>query len=84
MLSFNRKLQYPLKPIFREYITKFMNQYTQSANEINSALLITNDPFTHIENSDDGNSPYSSSNVIGGLIFLSISTGMYFLISRKK
>jgi hypothetical protein len=84
MLSFNRKLQYPLKPIFREYITKFMNQYTQTANEINSVLLITNDPFIHIENSDDGNSPYPSSNIIGGLIFLSVSTGIYLFISRKK
>ena len=84
MLSFNRKLQYPLKPIFREYITKFMNQYTQSANEINPGLFITNGPFKHVENSDDGNSPYPSSTIIGGLIFLSVSTGIYLFISRKK
>ena len=83
MLSFNRKLQYPLKPIFREYITKFMNQYTQSANERKTTLLITNDPFTCTENSDDNNIPYPSK-WVGGLIFLSISTGIYLFISRKK
>jgi hypothetical protein len=84
MLSFNQKLQYPLKPIFREYITKFMNQYTQSAHKTNTSLLITNAPLKYVENSDDNNSPYPSSKFWGGLIFLSVSTGIYLIISRKK
>ena len=83
MLSFNRKLQYPLKPIFREYITKFMNQYTQPANEINPALLITNNPLKYTENTDDVNSLYPSI-FWGGVIFFSVSTGIYLLISRKR
>jgi hypothetical protein len=84
MFSFNRKLQYPFNPIFREYITKFTNQCIQSANERKLALLITIDPLIRTEISDDDNTSYPSSNFIGGLIFLSISTGMYLFISRKK
>lgn len=84
MFSFNRKLQYPFNPIFREYITKFTNQCIQSAKERTFPLLITNDPLIRSDISDDDISSYPSSNFIGGLIFLSIATGIYFFISRKK
>ena len=84
MLSLKRTLQYPLKPIFRDYITKCMNQYIQSANKKNPLLLIANDPFKCIETSDDDNISQPSSNIFGGLIFLSVSTGIYLFISRKK
>ena len=84
MLSFNRKVQYPLKPIFREYITKCMNQYIQSENKINSSLLIMNDPFKCTEPSACADIPYSSSTWIGGFLFLSISIGIYLLGSQKK
>ena len=84
MFSFNRKLQYSLNPIFREYITKFTNQCIKSANERKMSLLITNNPLMKSEISDDDIPSYPSSNFIGGLIFLSITTGIYFFISRKK
>jgi len=84
MFSFNRKLQYSLNPIFREYITKFTNQCIKSANERKMSLLITNSPFNNIEKSDDDIPSYPSSNFIGYLLFLSITTGIYFFISRKK
>jgi len=84
MFLFNRKLQYPLNPIFREYITKFTNQCIQSANERKLSLLITNNPLIKSEISDDDIPSYPSSNFIGGLIFLSVSTGIYLFISRKK
>ena len=84
MFSFNRKLQYPFNPIFREYITKFTNQCIQSANERKITLLLTNNPFNNIEKSDDDIPSYPSSNFIGCLIFLSVSTGIYLFISRKK
>jgi hypothetical protein len=81
MFSSNQPAQYPLHPIFREYIAKFMNRCIQSANERKSPLLIKNDT---LKNADNDNSSYPSSKFIGGLIVLSISTGIYFLISRKK
>ena len=84
MFSSNQNVQYPLHPIFREYIAKIMNRYVKSANERNPPLLITNGAFKNTENSDADNSSYPSSKLVGGLIFLSISTGIYFFISRKK
>jgi hypothetical protein len=87
MFSSNQNVQYPLHPIFREYIAKFMNRCIQSANERKSAFLITNGTTKNkknTENTDNNNSSYPSSNFLGGLIFLSISTGIIFLISRKK
>jgi hypothetical protein len=84
MISFNRKIQYSLNTIFREYITKFTNQCIQSANKRKLALLTTNDALIRTEISDDDIPSYPSSNFIGGLIFLSISTGIYLFISRKK
>lgn len=84
MFSFNRKLQYPFNPIFREYITKFTNQCIQSAKERTFPLLITNEPLIRSEISDDDNTSYPSSKFVGCLIFLSISTGIYLFISRKK
>ena len=84
MFSSNQNIQYPLHPIFREYIAKFMNRCIQSANERKSTLLIKNDTLKHAENADADNSSYPSSKIIGGLIFLSLSTGIYLFISRKK
>ena len=84
MFSSNQNVQYPLHPIFREYIAKFMNRCLQTANERNQTLLIKNGTLKHEESSDDDNSSYPSSKFIGGFIFLSISTGIYLFISRKK
>ncbi len=84
MFSSHRNVQYPFNHIFREYITKFMNQCIQSANERKSALLITNDTLINTETPDDSNSSPSSSKILRGLFFLSISTGIYLFISRKK
>ena len=84
MFSSHRNIQYPFNPIFREYITKFMNQCIQTANERRKPLLIKNDALINIETPDDDNSSNPSSNMWRGLIFLSISTGIYLFISRKK
>ena len=84
MFSFHRNVQYPINSIFREYITKFMNQCIQSANERKTMLLITNDTLINTETPYDNNSPPSSSNILRGLFFLSVSTGIYLIISRKK
>jgi hypothetical protein len=84
MFSSNQNIQYPLHPIFREYIAKFMNRCLQSANERKSQFVIKNCTLKKTENTDNNNSSYPSSKIVGGLIFLSVSTGIYLFISRKK
>ena len=84
MFSSHRNVQYPFNHIFREYITKFMNQCIQSANERKSILVTRNDTLINTETPYKSNSSPSSSTIWRGLFFLSVSTGIYLFISRKK
>ena len=83
MFSSNQNVHYPLHPVFREYTAKFMNRCIQSANDRKLELLITNGSVKNTDYSNDDNSQYSSK-FVGGLIFLSISTGIYLFFSGKK